>query len=142
MLSIVQDIKTTTTPPRGSEKGFLLSCPDLKSSFSAEHRASPLEPRIHCPGHSWPGNGHPSSVATPPSELIPVGEPEAGGTYVAHAMGACEEAGAMQDIPLGSRQHSPLHEAPEPGQAADEPLGGVNLLQEVTGEVLDDGLHV
>lgn len=48
----------------------------------------------------------------------------------------------MPDIPLGSRQHSPRHEAPKPGQAADEPLSGIHLLQEVTGEVLDDGLHV
>lgn len=95
MLSIVQDIKTTT-PSRGSEKGFLLSCPDLKSSFSAEHRASPsAEPRTHCSGHSWPGNGHPSPVATP-SELIPVGEPETGGTSVAHAPGACEGLGRCQ----------------------------------------------
>lgn len=39
------------------------------------------------------------------------------------------------------RQHSPLHEAPKPGQATNEPLRGVNLLQEVR-EALDDGLHV
>ena len=48
----------------------------------------------------------------------------------------------MQNIPVCLRQHSPLHEAPKPGQATDEPLRGVNLLQEVIGEALDDGLHV
>lgn len=52
------------------------------------------------------------------------------------------EAGVMQNNPPCWRQHSPLHEAPEPGQAADEPLSAVDLLQEVVGEVLDDGLHV
>lgn len=52
------------------------------------------------------------------------------------------KAGVMQNIPLCSRQHSPLHKAPKPGQAADELPRGVNLLQEVTGETLDDGLHV
>lgn len=40
------------------------------------------------------------------------------------------------------RQHSPLHEAAKPRRAADEPLRGVDPLQEVTGKALDDGLHV
>lgn len=131
MLSIVQGIKTTKTS-RGSEKGLSAKPPRpeefLPSLLSTGHlHCSPGR----CPGHSWKGNGHPSPVATSPSELIPVG-----------ATGACEEAGEMQDSPLCSRQHSPLHEAPEPGQAADEPLSGVHLLQEVTGGVLDGGLHV
>lgn len=60
------------------------------------------------------------------------------GIRVAHMP---RKAVVMQNIPLCSRQHSPLHEAPKPGQAADEPPRGVNL-QEVTGETLDDGLHV
>lgn len=49
---------------------------------------------------------------------------------------------AEHPTPLHSRWHSPLHEAPKPGQAADEPLRGVDLLQEVIGEALEDGLHV
>lgn len=42
----------------------------------------------------------------------------------------------------GSRLCSPLDEATKPGWAADEPLRGVYLLQEVIGETLDDSLHV
>lgn len=61
---------------------------------------------------------------------------------MAHCRGPVREAGVVRNIPLCSRQHSPLHKTPKPGNAADEPLRGVNLFQEVTGEALDDGLHV
>lgn len=55
--------------------------------------------------------------------------------------GSHRECWVMQNIQLCLRQHSPLHEAPKPGHATNEPLRGVNLLQEVR-EALDDGLHV
>lgn len=54
----------------------------------------------------------------------------------------CEGGLMIQNAPCCLRQHSPLHEAAKPRWAADEPLRGVDPLQEVTREALDDGLHV
>lgn len=59
-----------------------------------------------------------------------------------HCRAPTRKAGVMPDSPLRSRQHSPLYETAKPGWAADEPLRGVDLLQEVIGETLDDGPHV
>lgn len=50
----------------------------------------------------------------------------------------CEGGLMIQNTPCCS----PVHEAAKPRRAAYEPLRGVNFLQEVTGEALDDGLHV
>ena len=64
-----------------------------------------------------------------------------GGPRWPRLQGSHRECWVMQNIQLCLRQHSPLHEAPKPGHATNEPLRGVNLLQEVR-EALDDGLHV
>lgn len=59
-----------------------------------------------------------------------------------HCRAPTRKAGVTPNIAHCSRQHLPLYETTKPGRAADEPLRGVDLLQEVTGETLYDGLHV